>query len=96
MGEFDGALTPEQEDALMDLAYSNPPTMTAEEYEIENKAAAVEAFVAACKAVVEAVEELEALEIIGNEFEDLRSIASQAAYVFEPDNDDGRSLEDLS
>ncbi len=89
--------TPEEEQAINDWMFSQePPPMTAEEADIENKAALVGEFVEAAKRIVEALDEMETLGIIGNEFNDLRSIASQAAYVFSGEQDDGRTLEDLS
>jgi hypothetical protein len=89
--------TPEEEQAIEDWMFSQePPPMTAEEYDIELKAAVVEGFVTAANKLVEALDEMEVCGIIGNEFDDLRSIASQAAYVFSGEQDDGRTLEDLS
>lgn len=52
-------LTLEQEDALMELAYANPPEMTAEEYAIELMVATVESAVVSAGELFVCIEELE-------------------------------------
>lgn len=81
-------MTPEQEKALDDwLLSQEPPTMTAEEAEWENKAAAVEQFVQAVEALIDAIDELDALGI-ATDLEELRDRIAQAKYPFDPDFED--------
>ena len=90
-------LTPEQEDMLAAMGYEHPPQVTAEEAEWENKAALVEEAVLDAQGLSAAVHDLMDM-CIGDRGMLLNLNRAISAFLaeFDPDMDDGRSLEDLS
>lgn len=85
-----------------DALFGEPPTMTAEEADIENKGALVEAFSQTCHRFIELLDELDAEGLLPKEtradhqfWDEVRDQVSTAVYQFDPDIDD-HSLEDNS
>lgn len=94
MSENDGTLTPEQEDALQEWAYSNPPEQTAEEAEIENMAATVESAVASAEELSADVDALELSPLIKDKgtLRDLRRALNAFLAEYDPEPDEWGEL----
>ena len=82
-----GELTPEQEDALLEWAYSNPPEMTAEEAAIELMAATVESAVLSAQELSADLDELEDAALIKDKgtVRDLQRALSAFLAEYDPE-----------
>lgn len=87
-------LTPEQEDALLEWAYSNPPEQTAEEAEIENMAAILESAVLAAQELDAEIDDMLNSPLIKQHstLHDLRRALSVFLAEYDPEPDEWGEL----